>query len=314
MKLHKARSFFAGLALLLVPTIFSFALALEVPPLRGRINDYAGMIQPDKARELESRLADFERDTGHQIAVLTIPSLAGDALEDFSIRVAEAWKIGQKGFDNGAILLIARDDHKLRIEVGYGLEGVLPDAIANRIINEVIVPRFRAGDYSGGIEAGIDAAMKVTRGENLPVTNVKKRPPPAMGVAGGALFMAALLALVIGITQRTVLGGAFSGATAATIVGLIGTLSLGLSIFAITVLLGAVLGGLSSFYATQSWGRAWNVKGRRHDDYSPRDALRGGFCGGGFGGGGFGGGGFGDSGGFSGGGGGFGGGGASGSW
>src|SRR5205823_11800416 len=98
MKLHKARSFFAGLVALLVPTIFSFALALAVPPLRGRINDYAGMIQPDKARELEGRLSDFERDTGHHVAVLTIPSLNGDALEDFSIRVAETWKIRHKRF------------------------------------------------------------------------------------------------------------------------------------------------------------------------------------------------------------------------
>src|SRR5438093_4843770 len=118
MKLHKARSFFAGLVALLVPAIFSFALALEDPSLRGRINDYAGMIQPDKARELEGRLSDFERDTGHQIALLTIPILEGDSLEDFSIRVAENWKIGQKGVDNGAILLIVRDDDKLRIEVG----------------------------------------------------------------------------------------------------------------------------------------------------------------------------------------------------
>src|SRR5207253_1197015 len=146
----------------------SFGLALEVPPLRGRINDYASMIQPDKARELESRLSDFERDTGHQVAVLTIPSLKGDALEDFSIRVAENWKIGQKGFDNGAILLVAQKDRKLRIEVGYGLEGVLPDAIANRIINEIIVPRFRQNDFGGGIKDGLIAIQQTIRGETLP--------------------------------------------------------------------------------------------------------------------------------------------------
>src|SRR5215510_10333393 len=145
MKLLKARVFFAGLALL-APTL-SLALALDVPPLRGRVNDYAGLIPTDKARALEERLASFEAETGHQIAVLTIPSLEGDSLEDFSIRVADAWKIGKKGFDNGAILLIARDDRRLRIEVGYGLEGVMPDAIASRIIREVITPRFRSGDF-----------------------------------------------------------------------------------------------------------------------------------------------------------------------
>ena len=174
MKLRKARVYLAGLAFLLVPTILSFALALDVPPLRGRINDYAGLIPADRARALEERLARFEAETGHQIAVLTIPSLKGDSLEDFSIRVAEAWKIGKKGFDNGAILLIARDDRKLRIEVGYGLEGVMPDAIARRIIREVITPRFRSGDFAGGIEAGVDTMLKITKGEILPE---RTRPP-----------------------------------------------------------------------------------------------------------------------------------------
>src|ERR1700693_2935182 len=165
MKSHKARLSFAGLAFLLVPTFFSFALGLEIPRLRGRVNDYAGLIPADRAQVLESRLAAFEQETAHQIAVLTISSLEGAPLEDFSIRVAESWKIGQKGFDNGAILLIAQKERKLRIEVGYGLEAVLPDAIANRIIAEVIVPRFRANDYSGGIDAGVNAILQVTKGE-----------------------------------------------------------------------------------------------------------------------------------------------------
>ena len=185
MKLRKARLFLAGLVFLLAPTIlFSLALALDVPPLRGRINDYAGLIPADRARALEERLARFEAETGHQIAVLTIPSLKGDSLEDFSIRVAEAWKIGKKGFDNGAILLIARDDRKLRIEVGYGLEGVMPDAIASRIIREVITPRFRSGDYAGGIEAGVDAILKITKGEALPE---RTRPAPGPTTSQGAV-------------------------------------------------------------------------------------------------------------------------------
>src|SRR5919109_2753449 len=176
MKLLTAQ-LFAGLALLFVPTIFPMALALDVPALRGRVNDYAGLISSNKAQELEGRLAQFEKETGHQIAVLTIPSLEGDALEEFSIRVAESWKIGQKGFDNGAILIVAQKDRKLRIEVGYGLEGVLPDAIANRIISEVIVPRFRENDYSGGIEAGVNAILQVTKGEALPELARKPQSP-----------------------------------------------------------------------------------------------------------------------------------------
>ena len=145
---------------------------------------------------------------------LTIPSLEGDSLEDFSIRVAEAWKIGKKGFDNGAILLIARDDRKLRIEVGYGLEGVMPDAIASRIIREVITPRFRSGDFTGGIEAGIDAMLKVTKGEILPE---RARPGPGSTASEGGslmtiLMITAMLALFIGMTRRRLLSGAVGGA------------------------------------------------------------------------------------------------------
>ncbi|MGH7845112.1 MAG: TPM domain-containing protein [Candidatus Binatia bacterium] len=157
-----------GLALYWFFALSSPAHALEVPPLKARVSDLARLMPAERAYRLEERLAQFERETGHQIAVLTIPSLEGDSLEDFSIRVAEKWKIGEKGFDNGAILLIVADDRKLRIEVGYGLEGVLPDAIASRIVREVIVPRLRANDPAGGIEAGIEAILKVTRGEPLP--------------------------------------------------------------------------------------------------------------------------------------------------
>ncbi|HEY4491658.1 MAG TPA: TPM domain-containing protein, partial [Acidobacteriota bacterium] len=167
MKLHNLRPPFPEIILALVLLTHSFAVALEVPQLRGRVNDLADILPSDRARLLEERLAAFEKETGHQIAVLTIPSLEGDPLEDFSIRVAESWKIGQKGFDNGAILLVAQKERKLRIEVGYGLEGVLPDAIANRIIREVIVPRLRENDYAGGIEAGVNAILQVTKGESL---------------------------------------------------------------------------------------------------------------------------------------------------
>ena len=163
-------------AVLLALLHFILANALDVPPLKGRVNDYAGLLPSARAQALEQRLAQFESQTGHQIAVLTIPSLQDDALESFSIRVAENWKIGKKGFDNGVILLIAQNDRKLRIEVGYGLEGVLPDAIASRIIREVIVPRFRENNFAGGVEAGVEAIMKVTSGEPLPEAARKKAP------------------------------------------------------------------------------------------------------------------------------------------
>jgi uncharacterized protein len=169
------------------------ARALEVPPLRGRVNDYAGVMSQDQVRTLESQLAQFEQETGHQIAVLTIPTLDGEDIEGFSIRVAESWKIGKKGFDNGVILLVAVKDRKLRLEVGYGLEGVLPDAIADRIIREYIVPRFRAQDYAGGVIAGIDAVQKVIKQEPLPESARKPNPAPQSDFNSLAMFAIAFV-------------------------------------------------------------------------------------------------------------------------
>ena len=144
------------LSFIFVLLLSSIAVALDVPQLRGRVNDYANVLQTSQTQALESQLAQLERDTGHQVAVLTIPTLDGEDIEGFSIRVAENWKIGKKGFDNGVILVVAVKDRRLRLEVGYGLEGVLPDAIAKRVTADYIVPHFRQQDYAGGIVAGID--------------------------------------------------------------------------------------------------------------------------------------------------------------
>lgn len=304
MKLRKARMFFAGLALLLAPTILCHALALDVPPLRGRINDYAGLIPADRAQALEERLARFETETGHQIAVLTIPSLKGDSLEDFSIRVAESWKIGKKGFDNGAILLVARDDRRLRIEVGYGLEGVMPDAIASRIIRDVITPRFRSGDFAGGMEGGVDAILKVTRGEKLPTRPAPEREASQAASLMTILMITAMLALFIGMTRRRLLSGALGGAASGLATTLFASGGLGFVLFPALVV-GALLGAVGAALGTGTAGNQWVGRPR-----SRRGDWGGGVFPGGYGGGGFGGGG----GGFSGGGGGFGGGGASGSW
>jgi uncharacterized protein len=282
----------------------SAATALDIPPLRARVNDLAGMLSPEAAQALEQRLADFERETGHQIAVLTIPSLEGDALEDFSIRVAEAWKIGKKGFDNGAILLIAQKEHKLRIEVGYGLEGVLPDAIASRIIREVIVPRFRSNDFSGGIVAGVNAILQVAKGEPLPETARKTNREKAFadGSLAPILVITAMLALFIGMTQRRMYGGVFGGSAAGLIAAAGGGAGIGFALL-LALLVGAILGGVGSSLGPGSSANRWTGSSRYR-----RSGWGGGIFPGSFGGGGFGGGGF------SGGGGGFGGGGASGSW
>ena len=152
----------------------SVAGAAAVPALRGRVNDYAQILTPEQSNALDAQLARLEQDTGHQVAVLTLPSLDGEDIEGFSIRVAENWKIGKKGFDNGVILIVAVNDRKLRLEVGYGLEGILPDLTANRIIRDYIVPLFRSGDFAAGIISGINAVEKVIRKEPLPETARKQ--------------------------------------------------------------------------------------------------------------------------------------------
>jgi uncharacterized protein len=147
-------------------TVLPILSALEVPSRPdGYVTDRAGLLSPPAKAGLETALRGFEAKTSNQVVVATFPSLEGDSLEDFSMRLAEAWKAGQKNKDNGVIFLIFKNDRKMRIEVGYGLEGVLPDALAGQIISQVVAPYFRKGDYSGGILAGTDAIMKATQGE-----------------------------------------------------------------------------------------------------------------------------------------------------
>ncbi|HEX2227277.1 MAG TPA: TPM domain-containing protein [Candidatus Binatia bacterium] len=201
MNLHKARFSTAALALALLLMIASTGWGAEIPALRGRINDYAQMLSRDVARNLENQLEQFERQTGHQVALLTIPSLGGEDIEGFSIRVAETWKIGQKGFDNGVIFVVAPQDRQLRLEVGYGLEGVLPDAVASRIIREIVVPRFRDNDYEGGITSGLNAVLTVIRGEPLPET-ARQRPRGKTPVTGLGIPLLLLLLFLAGSFSR----------------------------------------------------------------------------------------------------------------
>jgi uncharacterized protein len=143
------------------------ALAAQIPEKPTKyLNDYAGIVSAQTADRLNRTLEDFEKQTSSQILVVIYPKLpAGAALEDFTLRAAEAWKPGLEKKDNGAILFIFRDDRKMRIEVGYGLEGAIPDLIAKRIIDNEISPRFRSGDFNGGVAAGANALMQAARGE-----------------------------------------------------------------------------------------------------------------------------------------------------
>ncbi|HYQ41728.1 MAG TPA: TPM domain-containing protein [Polyangiaceae bacterium] len=138
-----------------------------VPPLDAHVNDTANLLSPSARAELERKLTDYEQKSGHQFALLTIDSLQGDALESFSIRVVEAWKLGKKGKDDGLLLLVANKEHKLRIEVGYGLEGSITDAFSSRVIRNVLVPAMRAGNPAGGFDQAFSLLMKKASGDDV---------------------------------------------------------------------------------------------------------------------------------------------------
>ena len=139
-----------------------------MPPLTGRVVDQTGTLSSGDVASLKQTLRDFEARKGSQIAVLIVPTTDGETIEQYSLRVAEAWKIGRKKIDDGAMLVVAKNDRQLRIEVGYGLEGALTDVTSKRIIDEDITPKFRSGDFAGGISAGVDRMIRVIDGEKLP--------------------------------------------------------------------------------------------------------------------------------------------------
>jgi uncharacterized protein len=155
------------LALMLCWAVAAFA-DVAVPSLVGRVVDQTGTLSSDEMASLNQTLRNFEARKGSQVAVLIVPTTAPETIEQYSLRVAEAWKIGRKKIDDGAVLVVAKDDRKLRIEVGYGLEGALTDVTSKRIIDEIITPRFRSGDFAGGISAGVDRIIRVADGESLP--------------------------------------------------------------------------------------------------------------------------------------------------
>src|SRR5438105_12230456 len=144
------------------------AADVAVPPLSGRVVDQTGTLAAGDIASLTQTLKDLETRKGSQIAVLIVPTTDGEAIEQFSLRVAEAWKIGRKKVDDGALLVIAKNDRHLRIEVGYGLEGALTDVTSKRIIDEEITPKFKSGDFAGGISAGVNRMIRVIDGEKLP--------------------------------------------------------------------------------------------------------------------------------------------------
>lgn len=141
----------------------SVAISADVPALRGRVNDYAGLLQPHVRERLESSLARYEHETTHQIAILTVPSLHGESIEVFSLRVANTWALGRRGIDNGVLVTVAPTERSVRIELGYGMNRYVSDSDAERIINEVMIPAFREGHYDIGLLRGIDRLFEACR-------------------------------------------------------------------------------------------------------------------------------------------------------
>jgi len=271
-----------------------------LPALTGRVVDRAAILSPDEEASLTRKLEAIENETSVQFVIATIPSLEGEPIEDYSIRLAERWKIGQAGLDNGAIILVVPSERRIRIEVGYGLEAVIPDGLAGRIIRERIAPAFAQGNYYQGLLAGVEGLELAARRE-YPEAPVRA---PAVGINVGALLFAYFVVGVLGNAIGIVLG-VIAGALLFPLVG--GSLAGSLGLWSLPV------GGLLGLFATlflRGFGRSgswtWPEAQGGHGGRS-RGGFPGGFGGGGFGRGGGGGG-------FSGGGGRFGGGGASGSW
>lgn len=256
---------------------------IPIHSFQALVTDLTSTLTPEQKMGLEARLRTFEDRSGSQLAVLIVPTTQPEAVEQYAIRVVEQWKIGRKKVDDGVLLLIAKNDRTVRIEVGYGLEGVLGDAVSNRIINDILVPRFKQGDFFGGIDGSTDQMIKLIDGEALPAP--ARRPDSEQLDIGRLAPVLLVIAVVIGGALRAVLGRLPGAAVAAGAVGLIVWFLSG-------VIIVAVLGGLIGFVVTLLGGSAGFLGGSH--GYGGGSYRGGGFGGGGFrggGGGGFGGGG-----------------------
>ncbi|MEE9337270.1 MAG: YgcG family protein [Methylococcaceae bacterium] len=283
-----------GALLFLTSTEFNSAHAEQkIPQLISPVTDLTGTLSPSQKQGLEQKLLQFESSKGSQLVILIVPSTQPESIEQYAFRAAEQWKLGRKNIDDGVLLLVAKNDRKLRIEVGYGLEGAIPDAIAKRVISEIITPYFKAGDFYSGISAGTEQLTKLINGEPLPPPsqsygNQQSTIEELLFILFFILFFAPILRSMFGRLIGSSLAGGFAGYFTWSVT---------------TLLASSVAAGVAIFFLAMLFHR-----GGRSNFPSDRGGYGGGFGGswsgrsGGFGGG------------FGGGGGGFGGGGASGGW
>lgn len=218
---------------LLLGIVCAWVLAdVAVPPLHSYVTDLTGTLTSQQRESLEQSLQVYATQKGSQIAVLLVPTTAPETIEQYSIRVVDAWKLGRKGVDDGVLLLVATQDHALRIEVGYGLEGAIPDAVANRVIDEIMVPYFKRGDYFGGIQAGVHQLMRLIQGEPLPAPSHRDTSWEGMQSWLPVMLMATVVG---GFILRAAFGRLLGAGLTAGIAGVIGWLLFGSLLFGILI-------------------------------------------------------------------------------
>lgn len=232
-----------------------------IPPLTRHVVDVAGLLKSGEVEQLDTRLMQFEQRQGSQIAVLAVPTTAPEAIEQYSIRVFDAWKLGRKQFNDGILILVATQDHRLRIDTGYGLEGAIPDAVARRIIAEIIAPRLREGDAYGGLVAAVDQLERLIAGEQLPGASGGKAQAPQWDqllvvLIVGATIIGGVLSLLLGRFFGSLATGGILGAIvwfmSASLLGAIAALVLGLLFVLVTG--GRVgYGGLGGGFGGGGW-------------------------------------------------------------
>lgn len=237
-----------------------------VPKLTAHVTDLTATLSTDERGRLEAKLATVEREKGAQIALLLVPTVQPEAIEQYALRVAEAWRLGRKGVDDGVLLLVAKEDRKLRIEVGYGLEGALNDAAAKRIVSEIIAPRFKQGEFYGGIDAGLDAIIRVVGGEALPPP--KSESHGKRSNEGNSfetlIFFGFVLVFVVGGVLRAIFGRFLAAGIIAVLAAVVASLIFSSLLFAIVIALVAFIASLFAGATGGGWpmgGGSWGGRG-----------------------------------------------------